>query len=53
MGEPDRVDRGGADHRECRYDLLCRGNPGEKPGLAKASKAHYRKVNPKTGDLFR
>jgi len=25
----------------------------KKPGLARPSKAHYRQVNPKTGDLFR
>ncbi|MCO5145814.1 MAG: hypothetical protein M9895_06495 [Aquamicrobium sp.] len=24
-----------------------------KAGLAKPSRAHYRRVNPKTGDLFR
>lgn len=25
----------------------------KRPGLAKPPEAHYRRVNPKTGDLFR
>lgn len=35
------------------YIAATRRGGRRKPGLAKPSKAHYRKVNPKTGDLFR
>lgn len=35
------------------YYAATRKGGRPKPGLAKPSKAHYRKVNPKTGDLFR
>ncbi|MBX3567086.1 MAG: hypothetical protein KF914_03455 [Rhizobiaceae bacterium] len=35
------------------YAAATRRGGRRKPGLAKPSKAHYRKVNPKTGDLFR
>lgn len=35
------------------YVAATRRGGRRKPGLAKPSKAHYRKVNPKTGDLFR
>ncbi|MGF7007191.1 hypothetical protein [Aminobacter sp. BE322] len=35
------------------YVAATRRGGRKKPGLAKPSKAHYRQVNPKTGDLFR
>jgi flagellar basal body-associated protein FliL len=35
------------------YVAATRHGGRKKPGLAKPSKAHYRQVNPKTGDMFR
>jgi hypothetical protein len=35
------------------YVAAARRGGRKKPGLARPSKSHYRKVNPKTGDLFR
>lgn len=35
------------------YVAATRRGGRKKPGLAKPSKAHYREVNPNTGDLFR
>ncbi len=35
------------------YAAATRRGGRKKPGLAKPSKAHYRKVHPKTGDLMR
>ena len=35
------------------YFAATRRGGRTKPGLAKPSKSFYRKVNPKTGDLFR
>jgi len=35
------------------YMAATRRGGRKKAGLARPSKAHYRRVNPKTGDLFR
>lgn len=34
------------------YRAATRRGGKRKPGMAKPSRAHYRKVNPKTGELF-
>lgn len=35
------------------YIAATRRGGRKKTGLAKPSRAHYRRVNPKTGDMFR